>query len=123
MTVRAAVLLEVGRPGPYASSLPIEVQELELDPPGPGEVLIRVGATGLCHSDLSVVNGSRPRPVPMVLGHEAAGEVVELGFGVEDFAVGDHVVMSFVPACGSCRKCVAGRQALCESIRRVRPQN
>ncbi|MFD9739875.1 zinc-dependent alcohol dehydrogenase family protein [Umezawaea sp. NPDC059074] len=114
MTVRAAVLLETGRPAPYAESRPIEVQDLVLDPPGPGEVLIRVGATGLCHSDLSVVNGSRPRPLPMVLGHEAAGEVVELGPGVEDFAVGDHVVMSFVPACGSCRRCVSGRHALCE---------
>lgn len=114
MTVRAAVLLELGRPAPYADSRPIEVQDLVLDPPGPGEVLVRIGATGLCHSDLSVVNGSRSRPLPMVLGHEAAGEVVELGRGVDEFVVGDHVVMSFVPACGSCRKCVAGRQALCE---------
>ncbi|PRY37447.1 zinc-dependent alcohol dehydrogenase family protein [Umezawaea tangerina] len=115
MTVRAAVLTELGLPGPYADSRPIRVQELALDPPGPGEMLVKVGATGLCHSDLSVVNGSRPRPLPMVLGHEAAGEVVELGQGAEaEFAVGDHVVMSFVPACGSCRKCVSGRQALCE---------
>jgi alcohol dehydrogenase len=114
MTVRAAVLTALSRPTPYAESRPIEIQDLVLDPPGPGEMLIRVGATGLCHSDLSVINGSRPRPLPMVLGHEAAGEVVELGPGGSDFAVGDHVVMSFVPACGSCRRCVEGRQALCE---------
>jgi alcohol dehydrogenase len=114
MTVRAAVLTALNQPTPYAESRPIEIQDLVLDPPGPGEMLIRVGATGLCHSDLSVINGSRPRPLPMVLGHEAAGEVVELGPGTSDFAVGDHVVMSFVPACGSCRRCVAGRQALCE---------
>ena len=107
MTVRAAVLEAIGAP--------LRVLDLELDPPGAGEMLVRVRATGLCHSDLSVIDGTRPRPVPMVLGHEAAGEVVELGPGADSgFAVGDHVVMSFVPACGSCRRCVAGRQALCE---------
>src|SRR4051812_9452748 len=98
MTVRAAVLLEVGRPAPYADSRPIEIQDLTLDPPGPGEVLVRGGGTGLCPPDLSVRDGPPPRPLPMVLGHEAAGEVVELGSGVDEFAVGDHVVMSFVPA-------------------------
>jgi alcohol dehydrogenase len=71
-----------------------------------------VGAAGLCHSDLSVINGSRPRPLPMALGHEAAGEVVAVG-SETDFAVGDHVVLAFVPACGNCERCVGGRPALC----------
>ncbi|MGM1064701.1 zinc-binding dehydrogenase [Saccharothrix sp. Mg75] len=106
MRTRGAVLTAVGGP--------LEVLDLELDPPGPGEVLVKVGATGLCHSDLSVIDGSRIRPLPMVLGHEAAGEVVETGPGASDFAVGDRVVLSFVPACGSCRRCASGRQALCE---------
>jgi alcohol dehydrogenase len=115
MRTRAAVLREMGAPQPYAESKPIEIVELELDPPGPGEVLIKVGAAGLCHSDLSVINGSRPRVMPMALGHEAAGEVVEVGPGVESLAVGDHAVLAFVPACGVCPPCRAGRAALCEA--------
>ncbi len=110
---RAAVLREMGAPPPYAESRPLEIVELELDPPGPGELLIKVGAAGLCHSDLSVINGSRPRVMPMALGHEAAGEVVEIGAGSR-LAVGDHVVLAFVPACGSCDPCRSGRAALCE---------
>ena len=77
-------------------------------------MLIRVRAAGLCHSDLSVIDGSRPRVMPMVLGHEAAGEVVELGPGVNEFALGDHVVLAFVPSCGRCGPCLDGRAALCE---------
>ncbi|MGK5552993.1 zinc-dependent alcohol dehydrogenase family protein [Actinomadura kijaniata] len=111
-TTRAAVLVESGRPAPYADSRPLEVTELRLDPPGPGELLVRVGAAGLCHSDLSVINGSRLRPLPMALGHEAAGEVVEAGEGT-DFTPGDRVVLAFVPACGHCERCVDGRPALC----------
>jgi Zn-dependent alcohol dehydrogenase len=114
MKVRGAVLSEMGRPGPYADSRPLEIVELELAPPGPGEILIRVRAAGLCHSDLSVIDGSRPRVMPMVLGHEAAGEVVELGPGGSEFAPGDHVVLSFVPSCGHCGPCLDGRAALCE---------
>jgi Zn-dependent alcohol dehydrogenase len=114
MRVRAAVLREMGLPAPYAESRPLEVTEVELAPPGPGELLVKVGAAGLCHSDLSVIDGSRPRVMPMVLGHEAAGEVVEVGPGVKDFAVGDHVVMTFVPSCGHCEPCRSGRAALCE---------
>ncbi len=88
--------------------------ELELDSePGRGEILIKVGAAGLCHSDLSVIDGSRPRVMPMALGHEAAGEVVAVGAGVTDLAPGDHVVLAFVPACGSCDPCRSGRAALC----------
>src|SRR5881409_254921 len=93
---------------------PLAIEELELDPPGPGELLVRVGAAGLCHSDLSVIDGSRPRVMPMVLGHEAAGEVLEVGPGAEGFEPGDHVVMAFVPACGLCEPCRAGRPALCD---------
>ena len=113
MKVRAAVLREMGLPRPYAESRPLEIAELELAPPGPGEMLVRVGAAGLCHSDLSVIDGSRPRVMPMVLGHEAAGEVVELGPGSAGFAVGDRVVLAFVPSCGSCLDCRSGRPALC----------
>jgi len=111
---RAAVLREVGRPAPFAHSRPLSVEEVQLDPPGPGEVLVAVRSAGLCHSDLSVVNGNRPRPVPMALGHEAAGEVLEVGAGVSSVRQGDHVVMVFVPGCGSCRPCDEGRPALCE---------
>lgn len=112
--VRAAVLTEMGRPAPYARSRPLEVRQLQLLPPGPGELQVRVRAAGLCHSDLSVIDGSRPRVMPMVLGHEAAGEVVATGPGVSGFAPGDHVVLAFVPVCGECRPCRDGRGALCE---------
>jgi alcohol dehydrogenase len=114
MTVRGAVLREMGLPAPYAESRPLEVAELELGPPGPGELLVRVGAAGLCHSDLSVIDGSRPRVMPMVLGHEAAGEVLEAGPDADGFEPGDHVVMSFVPACGLCEACRSGRPPLCD---------
>jgi alcohol dehydrogenase len=114
MRTRAAILVRSGAEPPYSQSKPLEVAEVELDPPGPGEVLIRVHAAGLCHSDLSVIDGNRPRPLPMVLGHEAAGVVEELGAGVADLAVGDHVVTAFVPSCGHCEPCSSGRPALCE---------
>jgi len=114
MRVRAAVLAEMGRPTPYARSRPLEIVDVELDGPGPGELLVKIGAAGLCHSDLSVIDGSRPRPMPMVLGHEAAGTVVAIGPGVDRFQVGDHVALAFVPACGECRPCRQARPALCE---------
>ena len=114
MKIRAAILEESGRVMPYASSRPLTIGEVDLDGPGPGEVLIRIAAAGLCHSDLSVVNGDRPRPLPMVLGHEASGVVVETGSGVDDLAPGDHVVCVFVPSCGHCAPCAGGRPALCE---------
>jgi Zn-dependent alcohol dehydrogenase len=114
MKIRAAVLREMGLPAPYADSRPIAFEDIELAAPGRDEVLVRIGAAGLCHSDLSVINGSRPRVMPMVLGHEAAGEVIECGPGVTRFAPGDHVVFSFVPGCGHCAPCTIGRPALCE---------
>lgn len=113
MKIEAAVLRQRGAPLPYADSRPLAIETLELDPPGKSEVLVRIAAAGLCHSDLSVINGDRPRPVPMALGHEAAGVVEALGEGVDDLAVGDHVVMVFMPSCGHCLPCAEGRPALC----------
>jgi alcohol dehydrogenase len=114
LKIRAAVLHELGLPAPYAKSRPISIETLELESPKRGEVLIQIKAAGLCHSDLSVINGSRPRPVPMALGHEAAGIVVQVGEGVTDIQLGDHVVCAFVPSCGHCLPCQEGRPALCE---------
>jgi alcohol dehydrogenase len=114
MKTRAAVLREIGAPAPYAKSRPLGIEDVELDPPGPDEVLVRVRAAGLCHSDLSVIDGNRPRPMPMVLGHEAAGVIEDTGPGVTGLARGDHVVAAFVPSCGHCRPCAMGRPALCE---------
>ncbi|MGZ5032965.1 MAG: zinc-dependent alcohol dehydrogenase family protein [Usitatibacter sp.] len=114
MKIRAAVLNAMGAAMPYAKSKPLTIEELELRPPGPGEVLVRMGAAGLCHSDLSVINGDRPRPTPMALGHEAAGVIEELGAGVSDLKKGDHVVLVFIPSCGHCNPCAEGRPALCE---------
>ena len=114
MRIRAAVLETMGAAHPYAASHPLKIEQLDLAPPGAGEILVRIKAAGLCHSDLSVVNGDRPRPMPMALGHEAAGVVEQLGDGVQDLAVGDHVVLVFVPSCGHCHPCAEGRPALCE---------
>ena len=113
MKIRAAILEQSGLPAPYAESRPLKVREVDLAGPGEGEVLVRVVAAGLCHSDLSVIDGNRPRPLPMVLGHEAAGVVEELGAGVHDLKVGDHVVFVFVPSCGTCECCMDARPALC----------
>lgn len=113
MRITGAVLEEVGRPGPWATTRPLSVGELELDAPGPGEVLVAIEAAGVCHSDLSVVDGNRSRPVPMLLGHEASGRVVELGPGVTDLAVGQRVVMTFLPRCGQCPGCATGGRMPC----------
>lgn len=101
-------------PAPYAKSRPLQIEEIDLSGPGPGEVLVEVVGAGLCHSDLSVINGSRPRVMPMVMGHEASGIVRDVGTGVHDLAGGDHVVFSFMPVCGHCVPCAVGRPALCE---------
>jgi Zn-dependent alcohol dehydrogenase len=114
MKIRAAVLNRMGAETPYERSKPLSIEQVELDPPGHGEVLVKIAAAGLCHSDLSVIDGNRPRPTPMVLGHEAAGVVETIGPGVDDLKVGDHVVMVFVPSCGHCLPCAEGRPALCE---------
>lgn len=114
MKTTSAVLYEMKKPAPFAQSRPLVVEELELEGPGPGEALVEIAAAGLCHSDLSVIDGSRSRPLPMVLGHEASGVVAEVGAEVEDLKVGDHVIFSFVPVCGRCLQCAVGRPALCE---------
>ncbi len=114
MKTRAAILTHMGLPRPYAQSRPLQIREIDLQAPGAGEMLVRVTAAGLCHSDLSVIDGSRPRPMPMVLGHEAAGIVQELGPNTTGFAPGDQVVFAFVPSCGTCLPCAEGRPALCE---------
>lgn len=105
MIITGAVLEAIARPGPYATSRPLTISQLELDPPRAHEVLVRIEAAGLCHSDLSVVDGNRARPVPMLLGHEAAGIVEEVGPDVTEVAVGDRVVMTFMPRCGNCAGC------------------
>jgi alcohol dehydrogenase len=114
MKIKAAVLNKMGAEAPYAKSKPLAIEELELDDPSHGEVLVKIAAAGLCHSDLSVIDGNRPRPTPMALGHEAAGVVEKLGPGVDDLKLGDHVVMVFVPSCGHCLPCAEGRPALSE---------
>jgi Zn-dependent alcohol dehydrogenase len=112
--IEAAMLRRSGSPRPYGESRPLRQEILQLEPPRAGELLVRIHSAGLCHSDLSTIDGVRERPTPMVLGHEAAGEVVELGPDTENFRVDDHVVMTFVPTCGSCDPCSQGRPALCE---------
>jgi alcohol dehydrogenase len=123
MLTRAAVLYETEKPRPYAASLPLVIEEIELEGPGEGEALVEIAGAGLCHSDLSTINGAigrpvprhlhLPGPVPVVLGHEASGIVREVGPGVRDLAPGDHVVFSFVPMCGHCKYCAVGRPVLC----------
>lgn len=114
MKTRIALLRETGLPRPYTDSRPIDIVEARLDPPGPGELCVKIAAAGLCHSDLSVINGDRPRATPLALGHEAAGVVETVGQGVTRFAAGDHVVLVFAPSCGHCLPCAEGRPALCQ---------
>jgi S-(hydroxymethyl)glutathione dehydrogenase / alcohol dehydrogenase len=104
--VRAAVLREV--------ETPFDLEDVELAPPGPGEVLVRLVASGVCHSDWNVVTGATSNPLPAVLGHEGAGIVEALGTGVATVTEGDHVVLSWLPACGRCFYCARGRPALCD---------
>lgn len=114
ITIRGAVLERSGDSLPYAESKPISISEMQLSPPGEGEVLVKINAAGLCHSDLSVVNNDRPRPLPMLLGHESAGVIEALGPGVTDFEVGQHVVMTFLPRCGECDGCRTNGMIPCE---------
>src|SRR4029077_13455749 len=106
MRTRAAVLREMGSP--------LTVEELELAPPGPGEVLVRVAAAGVCHSDVHLADGHPGRErQPIVLGHEGAGTVEAVGAGVRHVAAGDRVAFCFVPSCGSRAPCPAGPAKLC----------
>lgn len=110
--MRAAVFYEVGKP--------LAVEDVEIDPPRRGEVLVRIAATGVCHSDLHYIKGDLVMPLPVVLGHEAAGIVEAVGADVDSVRLGDHVVLLFAPACGRCRYCDTGRPHLCEMRSRVR---
>jgi alcohol dehydrogenase len=110
---RAAILHTLGLPQPYALSRPLTIEELEFDSPGAGEVVVRIASAGLCHSDLSNLNGTMPKDTPLALGHEAAGVVEEIGAGVTYVKPGDHVVFAFVAMCGECALCTAGKPALC----------
>ncbi|MEQ9675321.1 MAG: zinc-binding dehydrogenase [Roseovarius indicus] len=114
LKTKAALLLKQGIEGPYAKSRPIEIAEIDLTPPGDEEVLVKVTAAALCHTDLSFVSGDRPKEMPMVLGHEACGEVLETGGRVSDLSAGDQVIFSFMPRCGHCPECIDGRPVLCE---------
>jgi S-(hydroxymethyl)glutathione dehydrogenase / alcohol dehydrogenase len=104
--VRAAVLRKVNEP--------LTVEDVELAEPGAGEVEVRLSAAGVCHSDWNVISGATTNPLPVVLGHEGAGVVVAVGPGVETVAEGDHVVLSWLPACGRCFYCAQGRHVLCD---------
>ena len=106
MKTKAAVVYEPGKR--------IEIEELDLDGPREGEVLIRYTHAGLCHSDIHIAHGDLPARLPMVLGHEGAGIIEEVGVGVTRVAPGDHVVCSFIPNCGVCRYCATGRQSICD---------
>ncbi|KIF70562.1 alcohol dehydrogenase [Streptomyces sp. AcH 505] len=102
---RAAVLSAVGAP--------LEIRDIELPEPGPGRVRVRLAAAGVCHSDLSLSNGTMRVPVPAVLGHEGAGTVVSVGEGVSHVAPGDQVVLNWAPSCGTCHACELGEVWLC----------
>jgi alcohol dehydrogenase len=114
MRIRGAVLDKIGLPRPYAESTPLTITDLDLAPPLDDELLVRIEVAGLCHSDLSVVDGNRVRPVPMLLGHEAAGVVEEVGGGDSDLSVGQRVVMTFLPRCGQCTACATDGLTPCE---------
>lgn len=111
---KAAVLRTIGAARPYAQSRPLSIEEVHLAPPKPVELLVRIAGAGLCHSDLSVINGDRPRPLPIALGHEGSGEVVEVGAAIDDVRPGDHVVFQFSASCGRCARCIEGRPQVCE---------
>ena len=109
----AALLRTSGQPLPYEKTRPLDLVEIDLEKPGEGEVLVKITAAGICHSDLSVVNGSRPRPTPLIGGHEGAGIVEEVGAGVKDLKPGDAVSIVFLPSCGECEQCREGVPAFC----------
>lgn len=109
--IRAAIAVEHDQP--------LRVETVTLRAPGPGEVLVQLKASGLCHTDLSVISGAFPSPLPTILGHEGAGVVVETGAGVTAVAAGDPVVVNNFPHCGRCRGCRSGRTNFCEAVREL----
>ena len=106
MKTQAAILWELGAPW--------SVEEIELDPPGPGEVLVKLAASGMCHSDEHLVTGDLPFALPIIGGHDGGGVVEEVGEGVSWLTPGDHVVFGFIPSCGRCPSCSTGHQNLCD---------
>jgi alcohol dehydrogenase len=122
MKMTAAIMFEQGLKRPFAQSRPLRIETVDLEGPGEGEVLVKIAAAGLCHSDLSAIKGLRPRALPAVVGHEASGVVVEVGNGVSRFAADDHVVMVFVASCGNCTYCRGGRPGLCQSSWKARAE-
>ena len=116
MTIKckAAVIRKNNCKKPYSESNPLSIEEISIDNPKENEILVKIHGAGLCHSDLSVINGSRLMQLPAVLGHEGSGEVVELGSAVKDINLDDHVVFQFSPSCGRCRRCLEGRPQVCE---------
>jgi len=113
MKSQAVILNSVVSEPPYAKSKNWEIAEIDLASPGATEVLVRIEAAGICHSDLSVMNGTRPRPTPLVLGHESAGVVEQVGSEVTELKVGDHVTSIFLPSCGLCATCKSGLPSNC----------
>ena len=111
MKTKAAVLYRLGEP--------LEIEVVDLQAPKEGEVLVKVAGAGVCHSDLSVIEGVIPYPLPSVLGHEGAGVVESVGPGVTGLQAGDHVIFSFIPACGKCFYCLRGKPNLCEPSLRL----
>ena len=107
MKIKAAVL--------YEANSPLVVEEVELRGPGPGEVLVRLAASGVCHSDYHVIKGDRTYDLPIILGHEGAGIVEQVGEGVTAVDPGDRVVLSWMPNCGQCSYCITGRPNLCDN--------
>ncbi len=106
----------------YEEHKPLVVEEVNIQPPQAGEVMVKLAASGVCHSDLSVIQGVLKKPVPNILGHEGAGVVVEVGLGVKNVQVGDHVVITWISACGKCAYCIAGKPRLCLDGGKVRAQ-
>jgi len=115
MRIEAAILWEQGQP--------LSVEVADLDPPGPGEVLVEVKAAGVCHSDLHPARGDWPMKTPVVLGHEGSGIVRDVGPSVTSLQPGDHVVLSWSPACGTCPPCLEGRAVLCDRVEKVTYRN
>src|SRR5262245_60894349 len=115
MRIRAAVLWDQGQP--------LSVEAAELDAPGTGEVLVEIKAAGVCHSDLHPARGDWPIKTPLVLGHEGAGIVREVGPSVTKVRPGDHVVLCWAPACGVCAPCREGRAVLCDRAEKMNYRN
>lgn len=122
MHMKAAVLYQQGLPRPFARSVPLVIEDVDIEGPGQNEVLVQIAAAGLCHSDLSGIEGVRARPLPTIVGHEASGVVVDIGPGVTRLKRGDHVVAVFASGCGHCKYCYRSRPVLCQSSRQARAE-